>query len=293
LTNYIQIGRKVYTEEDAWAEYIALADKLSPKEEKVITLRTLGETIEAAQHIDDNPGLSTGYPTIDGMVKGGIRPSELVVLFGDTGHGKSQLCQNIAFKVASDGKPVLFVGFEMTDEENTIRFQGISGQSYEDIELLPILYPPEGIKLAWDDMDQLVRLAVEARAELVVIDHLHAMSLPPGNTRADQLEAMMYEFKGLARKYKIPVIVVSHTSRRQGENSPPHLTSLKGSGGIEQVADIAIGVWRTDEQDAVLQVYTDKFRRGPKQQKQLTIGKNAQLLEPTVLEAVFPGVKED
>jgi hypothetical protein len=39
---------------------------------------------------------STGFPTLDACMKGGIRPGELCFVYGETGSGKSAFCKTVA-----------------------------------------------------------------------------------------------------------------------------------------------------------------------------------------------------
>lgn len=233
----------------------------APKQAKLLQLAS---TLEEAKHQlvqgDAIQGLSTGYHSLDMMV-GGIRPSSIMVLFGDTGHGKSQLAQNISLNLALKGTAVLFVGLEMTNTENTARFLQMLG-SEERVAQLPIVYPANP-DIGYRDVEALFLAAEREAVGLVVIDHLHAMPLPTANNKADALEAVMYELRRLVVKYAIPVLLVSHISRQGTRKGAPELPDLKGSGAIEQVATVALAVWRDmdlDEGQQTLKVVLRKNR---------------------------------
>lgn len=272
------------TEEELEELFIGLTSKVKPKARPKAQLKALVETVEDAKklihHGDELIGLSTGFNNVDKLTKG-INASEIIVVFGDTGHGKSQLCQNIALNVARQGKPVLFVGLEMNNEENTARFLNMGGT-----EDLPILYPASN-DIGYQDIDGLVKAASQEGVALVVIDHLHMFARNVDNL-ANELSLICHEFKRVARAYKVPVMVVSHINRSGDKGGPPHLKDLKGSSSIEQDADIALAVWNEDMVydggKNLLTIALRKNRKGRKQTiAQLNILDNAKLQEGLAL----------
>jgi replicative DNA helicase len=53
----------------------------------------------------------------------------------------------------------------------------------------------------------------------------------------------------LARELGVPVILLAQLSRKADEpNRKPRLSDLKESGGLEQDADIVLGLWRKDDE---------------------------------------------
>lgn len=272
-------------EQEAILDY--LLERAKPKEKPNPRLITLAETWEAAQklHGDEEGigGLSTGYHNVDDIT-GGLRPGQLIIIFGDTGHGKSMLAQNIAYNVGTKGIPVLFVGLEMTNAENTERLQGIGADP-----TLPVLYP-EVIDLDVKHLEYDVQDAVELGVGLVVIDHLHMFEGEQGGNEAQFLTAICREAKMLAIKYNLPIILLSHIKERAegSEKNIPMLRDLKGSSSIKQLADSALAVWNEsmvfDEilGQPQLTIKQRKSRRGRQQTlAKLNILPNARLTEPT------------
>lgn len=265
-----------------------------PHAQEPAELVQIGALADAAKESlvtgDSLNGLSTGYPSLDKMTRG-LAKSEITVLFGDTGHGKSQLAQNITVNLAKQGKPVLFIGLEMTNTENTARFlQMIDSDS---IYNLPIMYPAN-TDIGYKDIENLVKTAVDEKAELVVIDHLHALPMPDLGNRADSIEAVMYEIRRVVINYNIPLLLISHISRRPGENGPPELRHLKSSGAIEQVASVALSVWLDPEEDnPPLKIIQRKNRNRGRRgwHTELAVQGNVKLVEANPLQSIFPGAK--
>ena len=259
------------------------AARTKPEKAPLIPLvDTVKQAEKLIAHGDEIVGLSTGYKVLDQMTKG-IGPSEIVVIFGDTSHGKSQLAQNISINVSKHSGPVLFVGLEMSNAENTARFLNMDDGNTN----LPIFYPAN-MDLGYKDIDNLVGSAKQAGTVLVVIDHLHMFARDVTNL-ANELSLICHELKRVARKYELPMLVISHISR-SGGGKPPELKDLKGSSSIEQDADIALAVWRDmDKDDNVLKVVLRKNRLRGRQHRtaELAILPNARLAEKLTISA-FP-----
>lgn len=278
---------KRYDPDEQTAMLDWLLEHAKPKEKPKPRLITLAETWEAAQklHGDEEGigGLSTGYRNVDDIT-GGLRPGQLIILFGDTGHGKSMLAQNIAYNVAMTGVPVLFVGLEMTNAENTERLQGIGADA-----TLPVLYP-EVIDLDVKHLEYDVQDAVEQGVGLVIIDHLHMFEGEQNGNEPQFITAICRESKMLAIKYNLPIILLSHIKERLpgSEKNIPMLRDLKGSSSIKQLADSALAIWneRMVFDDPLpgtpqLIIKQRKSRRGRQQTlAKLDILPDARLVEP-------------
>lgn len=252
------------TDEELETVYFYLAERMKPKKPVEPNIVHLAETVDEAEKLraegDKLIGLSSGWGSVDQML-GGIRPGQLIVTFGETGHRKSMFVQNLAHNVARMGHAVLFVGLEMSNEENTERFLDMGADA-----TLPIVYP-EANTIDYKDIDALVRASVADGVELVIIDHLHYFSLDAENEQAGLTKICM-EMKTVARRNNVPVILVSHISKRMNREGPPSLGDLKGSSSIAQLSDKAIAVYsqgvEADLPDDELTLILKKSRRRTK-----------------------------
>lgn len=191
-------------------------------------------------------GISTGYDSLDKLT-GGLCPGELVIVAGQTSHGKSQLAANIAYNVASRGEPVLFVSLEMTKPETTSRFMRIYEHEHpgdsDGVASLPIMYQSQN-ELEYSDISLLMWKAKENGAKLVIIDHLHYFPRGTGDNIRNEIGRITKHFKECAIKHDLPVLLLSHVRRLSDPKQKPQLSDLKESGYIEQDADIVLMVWR-------------------------------------------------
>lgn len=204
-------------------------------------------------------GLSTGFPSIDELTLG-LMGGELIIIAGPTSRGKTLLAMNISNNVSKKGGRVLFVTLEMTHEELTSRYMYANGGSdtndFATVAANTIFQVND--ELDWQDIDGLMQNAKEQLdVDLVVIDHLHYFTRELQNV-AEDLGRITKEFKKNAKRYNIPVILISHIRKlAQGEELSGD--SLRGSSLIAQDSDIVLMVNRDPETNQ-MGVMIDKNR---------------------------------
>lgn len=204
-------------------------------------------------------GISTGFPSIDKLTLG-LVGGELIIVAGPTSKGKTLLSMNIANNIAKKGGRVLFVTLEMTHEELTSRYMFTNGGwDTEDFAVVAgnTIFQ-QNDEMDWQDIDGLMENAKkELDVDLVVIDHLHYFSRDLKNT-AEDLGRITQEFKKNAKRYNIPVILISHIKKLQKDEVLSG-DSLRGSSLIAQDADIVLMVNRDPATNA-MGVLIDKNR---------------------------------
>lgn len=268
-----------------------LLDGLTIKEEEPPSLTTAVETVPEAEKLLAQAGkivgLTSGYEAIDKMTKG-MAFGDLIIIYGDTSHGKSQLTQNITYRLAREGQPVLFIGLEMTNAQNTTRFMSIGkGDELCDYALLNIMYPTDN-DLNYGNIEPYIKAASEAGAKLVVIDQLQQLIRSVDNT-TNETSLITHEIKRMAIKYQVAVILISHINRSGQTSAAPTLRELKGSSSIEQDADICIAVWRDmdprNNMTHVLEVWLRKNRNRGMEffHTELTVEDGVRLVETKTL----------
>lgn len=204
-------------------------------------------------------GLSTGFPSIDDLTLG-LVGGELVIIAGPTSRGKTLLAMNIANRIAKKGGRILFVTLEMTHEELTSRYMFANGgwdtNDFNVVAGNTIFQQND--ELDWQDIDGLMENAKEQLdVDLVIIDHLHYFTRELQNV-AEDLGRITKEFKKNAKRYNIPVILISHI-RKLGKDEELSGESLRGSSLIAQDADIVLMVNRDPETNA-MGIMIDKNR---------------------------------
>jgi replicative DNA helicase len=230
-------------------------------------------------------GLTTGLRDVDSKL-GGLHPSDLVILAGRPGMGKTALATKIAFGAAKallgearaeDANAqaraqVALFSLEMSAEQLATRLLSeesrISGdrirrgdigqrdfdrfvQVSRDISALPIQI---------DDTPAITMSALRTRCRrlkrtrglaLVIVDYLQLMR-PAAGTRPEnrvlEISQITQGLKALAKEMEVPVLALSQLSRavENREDKRPQLADLRESGSIEQDADCVMFVYRDE-----------------------------------------------
>lgn len=238
-------------------------------------------------------GVSTGLHNLDDIT-GGLNRGELIVLAARPSVGKSAMSENIAEAVARRGHAVAFFSVEMSKEMVLGRWlargglissrkfiQGLTEEEWGKLydladkrSQLPIylLDPPSAssqtIRSACD------RLILQGiKVELVVVDYLQLIAnnepLVKGENKADRIGRITGNLKQLARTLNVPVLLLAQLNRDSEDRSgfEPQLSDLRGSGDIEQDADVVLMMWHdvnsTPEAPQV-RMKVAKQRNGPK-----------------------------
>ncbi|MEY4160256.1 MAG: Replicative helicase [Pseudomonadota bacterium] len=230
-------------------------------------------------------GKTTGFSSVNEKI-GGLHDSDLIILAGRPGMGKTALATNIAFNAAnrlltdlqagidekaSVGAATAFFSLEMSADQLATRIlaesSGISSESLrtgrisrEDFQQLSFASQRLAeLPLYIDDTPALTIAALRARARrlkrkhnigLIVVDYLQLLQGTGRATdnRVNEISEISRGLKTLAKELGVPVIALSQLSRavEQREDKRPMLSDLRESGSIEQDADMVWFVYRED-----------------------------------------------
>ena len=235
---------------------------------------TMVEMSEELKPGNDSKLVKLGFPRLDEMLSGGLKPGSLNILAARPSMGKSALAINMAANVAATNKPVAIFSLEMSKNEIAKRFMSSSMNK----PLTKILYSR---KMTPDDKREINNAVVklsdfpvyiddnsdtnpatmkskltelsakpESKPALVIVDYLQLMSMPGiGNkSRNDEVTAISRSLKILAKDFGVPIIALSQLSRgaAQRDDHTPQLSDLRDSGAIEQDADTVMFIDRPD-----------------------------------------------
>jgi len=240
--------------------------------------------------------LSTGFEEFDALTSG-FRRSDLIVLAGRPGTGKSSLALGIVRHAAvAEKKKVGLFSLEMTKEQILERL--LCAEAQVDLQRLRDGYLPaskwgliaeaagrlHGAVILVDDASTLSVLSIKAKArqmmkrhdglDLVVVDYLQLVDAGiKSDVREQQIAYISRALKALARELEVPVIACSQLNRavERRESKRPQLSDLRESGAIEQDADLVVFIYRPDYYDdpdqtgpvAETEVIVAKQRNGP------------------------------
>lgn len=240
--------------------------------------------------LDDT--VPTGFPSIDRLLGGGLRRTDLVVLGGDVGSGKSALALGMALRAAQAGADVVFLSGEMNEERLMERALAIEGRVTVDelrvarvndqeragigaaavrLRGLPISVLP----LAAEHFDALAaRLDPPREADLVLIDYLQLVPPPATgdrHTQDEELALTLRRLKALAVDRQLAVVVVAQLPAfsPQRANPRPTLDDFGTLGAVKQHADQVLTIFREEMYapsggvEGATEVAVVKNRNGP------------------------------
>lgn len=209
----------------------------------------------------------TGIQEIDDYTNG-LTKGNLIILAARPGMGKTSFALRIARNV-SETKKVIFFSLEMTVRELSVKLvameTGIPLKSLNKGEISDEIWKKiitsfkniknVGANLIIDDTPASTIERIKSKiieigdADLIIIDYLHLIRMEnsTGNDFFD-LTIISRELKNLAKEFDVPVICLSQLSRacEQRADHRPTLSDLRGSGSIEQDADIVFMLYRSD-----------------------------------------------
>ncbi|MFO8037102.1 MAG: replicative DNA helicase [Anaerolineales bacterium] len=259
---------------------------------------------ELSQRDDELVGVPTGFIDIDKML-GGLQPSDLLIIAGRPGMGKTGFCISAAKNAAlTHKKHVAIFSLEMSNEQLIQRLiaqeTGIDSTQLRSGQLSPDQWPlfTQAIEVLndthifLDDTPALTplqlrtkcrRLHLEHHLDLIIVDYLQLMT---GDTRNDnrvqEVSEISRNLKILARELSVPVLAAAQLSRavEQRSDKRPVLSDLRESGSLEQDADIVMFIYRPElyEEDTIhknlAEIIIAKHRNGPTGEVQLVFRKN-------------------
>lgn len=218
-------------------------------------------------------GVSTSLRGLDSLL-GGFAKSDLIVLAGRPGMGKSALASRFVTEAAREGHGAGFFSLEMSAEQLTQRIMAdrcsidvsriktgrlIDGEMHaiieasRQIETLPIVIDATPQVTPADIRARLKRLqpALKGGLGLVVVDYLQLMQSDMARRDANrvlEIGQITGALKGIAKDFNVPLIALSQLSRavEQRDDKRPQLSDLRDSGSIEQDADVVIFVYREE-----------------------------------------------
>ncbi len=248
---------------------------------------------QLASRGDEIYGVPTGFTDLDRLLTG-LQPSDLIIIAGRPGMGKTAFMLSAAKNAAQKFKKhVAIFSLEMSNEQLVQRLvsqeTGIDSQRLRNGKLQEEEWPLfthaievlSDMVMFLDDTPALTplqlrtkcrRLHMEYKLDLVIVDYLQLMgSGMRSENRVQEVSYISRNMKVLARELNVPVIAAAQLSRavEQRADKEPQLSDLRESGSLEQDADIVMFIHRPEmyEKDTLkqnlAQIKVAKHRNGP------------------------------
>lgn len=167
----------------------------------------LGEKV--AKPITEHTGIESGHqPTgvgeFDRVLGGGIVPGAVILLSGEPGVGKSTLLLNVAARVASTGKRVLYVSAEESAGQVYLRAERTGGLE-------------KTLLLAHEsDLGAILGHVEQSSPDLLIVDSVQTVSsgaIEGSAGGVSQVREVAATLIRVAKETKVPIVLVGHVTK--------------------------------------------------------------------------------
>lgn len=221
-----------------------------------------------------NKYISTGFSRLDNLLNGGLYSEQLCIIGARPSVGKTTIGQNIIYNASQNGKKCLFISLEVDKRNVLYKFLSMS----RSIELWKIqknrlnqgeisalkdakqelkdmqLYVNDSSYLKTSQVGQIIKNQIKKNpVDLVVVDYVQILR---GDDTQNKNEALIIKenttmLKAFAKQYNVAVLALAQINRKavEGGKQEPTINDFKGSGGIEEDADVAIILHRDRNED--------------------------------------------
>ncbi len=220
----------------------------------------MGDVVDRIDFLSRNQGTVMGVPTGFVMLDktlGGLQKSDLIILAGRPGMGKSSLALSLAQNAAERYKArVAIFSLEMSSEQLVQRLLSMKtgidshrlrmGDVYEeewkilmeaanDLSNTSIFIDDTPAATVMDIRTKARRLYAEHGLDMIMIDYMQLMTGSSGGRNENRQQEISYisrSLKGLARELNVPLVALSQLSRAVESRSDkrPMLSDLRESG---------------------------------------------------------------
>ncbi|GAC1652503.1 MAG: hypothetical protein NVS4B3_14780 [Gemmatimonadaceae bacterium] len=211
--------------------------------------------------------VTTGFPSLDKILGGGLRCGDLVVLGGDVSSGKSALALAIAMRSAQAGRRTLYLTTDASAERVLERMLAIEGRarvddlrrgSLDDATRAGVGAAALRLRDAAPAIDRISggpdavaeRLREASGVELVVLDCLPGLA--EGRMAQDEeLATAVRRLKTIALDRRIAIMVTAPLPRlaRDRTDLRPRLDDFGARGAVKEHADVVLGLFREEMYD--------------------------------------------
>lgn len=281
---------RVSTAAGADDNYVRIGDLVQP------TLDTSDALQQTLADGEQSPkGILTGFRELDEL-SGGFTPGQSIVVAGRPGAGKSTLGLDFARQASiRDGRTSVIFSLEMSaweiaqrvlSAEAKVRLHAIrNGSLTEDEWERIIAVIPDLLDAPLFIVDDPMTTPASIHATCRHIRHRHGLGLVEidyaqlmvlgrqrgGVTQEEAIGEISRHNKLLAKQLDVPVVLISQLNRgpEQRADRKPMVSDLRGSGSLEQDADMVLLVHREDMYDAYgprageADLIIGKYRNGP------------------------------
>lgn len=227
---------------------------------------------------DKETNLKFGVPLLDDVI-GGLFKGELTTIAARSGVGKTALALQIMLNCASQGKKVLFISREMSNEQivmrNISKKTGISAKSlkYKNLKeidwknIIDVMHEFSKDNLIYindriSTIPQLKRRIRQVKPDLVIVDYLQLLTVEQNlQNREREVATLSRELKNITLDFHIPVIQLSQLNDEMKDLRPWGERPMRDSKAIFHDSNNVVYIHEpvlSDFEEAVIKIKRDK-----------------------------------
>jgi replicative DNA helicase len=235
--------------------------------------------------------VSSGWKWLDDRIGGGFMQEgkALYVFFGVTNVGKSIFLGNIATNILNQGKTVVLISLEMSEQVyakrissqlTQIPFDGLSNSivklknsineyktTKHNAKLIIKEFPPKGVTVLniKTYLNKLVKKGIKPDA--IVIDYINLISPSLNNTNSyEAIKNITENIRALSYTFECPVISATQATRSAVNSGELDLDKTSESMGLSHTVDAQFSIWTEDGDSdlGIIHMGIVKNRFGPR-----------------------------
>lgn len=210
-------------------------------------------------------GIPTGFAKLDSYTSG-FQKSELIIIGARPSIGKTAFALSMMRYIAVDSRipcgffslemPYESIGMRLLSQEARVSMSKIRSGTLklEDVKKIQDaagrwfeapLYTVDTPNMRLLDLRAMARrMVVNQHVKIIFIDYIGLITTEdPSAPVYEQVSEISKSLKALARELEIPIVALCQVSR-DAESQEPNLAQLRGSGSIEQDADVVMFLHR-------------------------------------------------
>ena len=221
--------------------------------------------------IEEEAGISakfvpTGFEALDKVLNGGIYAQQMMIIGARPSVGKTSIAQQIILNASKSKRKCLFISLEVSKKDVVLKFlanlssvgtwkisKNFKKTQSEEGSLVAAknqlkdfgIYTNDSSYLTISQIGRIIKNQIEKQpVDLVVIDYVQIVRSDDGRGRneATIIKETTTALKAMAKQYDVSMLALAQINRKavEGANQVPTMNDFKGSGGIEEDADVAV-----------------------------------------------------
>ena len=259
------------------------------------------------------------------ITKGGLPNKSLNIILAGTGVGKSLFMCHCAAAALSQGKNVLYITLEMSEERIAERIDAnLMDIPLDQIETLSKdMFTTKVDKISQKTQGKLIikeyptgqahtghfrgllnelKLKKKFVPDIVYIDYLNICTssrmkgLGGSINTYSYIKAIAEEIRGLAVEFDLPIMSATQTTRSGFSNSDPGLEDTSESFGLPATADLMLALVSNDELQALNQILVKQLKNrysDPSVHKRFVVGVDRSKMKLSDVEDPEVGIMDD